>query len=294
MLMTLRRRTAPLFAHLGAAALRVPFLRHSLGLWLWRFIDRYVSFFEVQATKPTRFGPSLHVSSEPRVENEIFYFGEWEPLLTRHLLDRQPDDGVFVDIGANIGYFSLLAAQRFGEVHAVEASPHTVARLRDHVARNGIANVVVHPVAIGPARGRVAFYADEAHRGGSSLEPGGGRVFESEVEMLPLADILSGVDPARLRFFKIDVEGAEPAVLASIAAMAGDLAAGTEVLVEYHPQNADALWPAIDALQRAGFDTFALQGTYDRTEYIDRERRSAMATITARPVAFCDILLRKR
>ncbi|MEO1531879.1 MAG: FkbM family methyltransferase [Pseudomonadota bacterium] len=294
MLMTLRRRTAPLFAHLGAAALRVPPLRRSIGLTLWQFLDRYVSFFGVEATKPTRFGPRLHISSEPRVENEIFYFGEWEPLLTRHLLDREPDDGVFVDVGANIGYFTLLAAQRFAEVHTVEASPHTLARLRENIARNSVENVVVHPVAIGPARGRVAFFADEAHRGGSSLEPGDGRVFECEVEMLPLADILTGVDPARLRFFKVDVEGAEPAVLAGITAMAGDLSAGTEVLVEYHPEKSDALWPAVEALQAAGFDLFVLQGAYDRAEYTDQGRRSAMAPITARPTSFCDILLRKR
>src|SRR5919198_458966 len=71
----------------------------------------------------------------------IYWFGTWEPPLsewTRRAL--RPGD-VFVDIGANFGYFTLLAARAVapgGSVVAVEAWPATAARLEENLARNRV------------------------------------------------------------------------------------------------------------------------------------------------------------
>ena len=106
---------------------------------------------------------TMRVTSEPRVEHEIYLFGEWEPLFSRYIRDIRKTDGIFLDIGANIGYFSLLASDRFAEVHAIEASPNTARRLEENIVANGLTNVCVHQVAVGAETGFIDFFKDSDH-----------------------------------------------------------------------------------------------------------------------------------
>ena len=60
------------------------------------------------------------------------YRGVWEPVLSEFILRHVQDGDVCVDVGANVGYFSLLFAQRVGasgKVIAIEAAPDTARRL---------------------------------------------------------------------------------------------------------------------------------------------------------------------
>ena len=69
----------------------------------------------------------------------IFYTGAWQPALTAWLRRALAPGDVFVDVGANTGYFALLAAalvQDGGSVVAIEASPATHERLRTNLAPN--------------------------------------------------------------------------------------------------------------------------------------------------------------
>lgn len=79
----------------------------------------------------------------------------------------------FWDIGANIGFYTLLASRRVGaqgRVVAFEPTPATVARLRQHVTQNDCANVTVLPCALGHAPGEQTVYAlDHANHGMNSL-----------------------------------------------------------------------------------------------------------------------------
>ena len=62
------------------------------------------------------------------VQKSMFYRGIWEPYASRMILDVLPVGGTFLDIGANTGHFTYLAAAAvgpFGCVHAIEASPQT-------------------------------------------------------------------------------------------------------------------------------------------------------------------------
>ena len=259
---------------------------------LWYFSQRYAAYFGIERSVPISNGMRMRVSSAPRVEQELFLFGEWEPLFTRYLNDFDKNDGIFLDIGANIGYFSLLASHKFQDVHAIEASPSTFARLRESVAANNLTNVHIHNVAVGEVEGHVDFFQDPDHSGAASVIAGSNRVFEARVPIAPLEKILGDIDWHRVRFAKIDVEGFEAPVLKSLFERRDDLHEDVEIFCEFDPKRED-VWPAIQGFLDNNFSAVILQGTYDRGDYLDRNKRSEFNPITTMPHEFCDILLRR-
>jgi FkbM family methyltransferase len=119
--------------------------------------------------------------------------------LLLHLV--QPDD-VFVDAGANIGSYSILAAKlRGASVHAFEPDPSTAASLRRNVEANAIdALVTVHQTALGETSGVARFTVglDTTNRIAEAGEAA------QEVPIRPLDEF--GLSPA---FMKFDLEGFE-------------------------------------------------------------------------------------
>ena len=75
--------------------------------------------------------------------------------------------GVLLDVGANLGCFSLTLARLRPSciVHAFEPSPETLLRLKANVAMNKAHSVITHPLVIGKAIGRLQFVDDPLHPG---------------------------------------------------------------------------------------------------------------------------------
>jgi len=179
------------------------------------------------------------------------------------LLLRKQEDFVFVDIGANQGLYSLIAAQnpRCQQIIAFEPVPATHALLAANVALNGGAErTVLHPVAIASGVGEVEISVAPDHTGTASLaahsntKPGGGVVIQTI--NAPLLDpMLDGVLPM---FVKIDVEGLEAIVIAEIAKTA-NFSRVEAIFYEVDDRWAKA--SEIKALLRAaGFTRFARYG----------------------------------
>lgn len=128
----------------------------------------------------------------------------WEAHIGGQLFPNLKPHTVFFDVGANVGYYSLLASARLtaGKVVAVEPNPEILPVLRDNLRVNAAGNVVVEPVALGAGSGtvRVAFVEDEP--GASHVSDGG-----AEVPMVTLDD-LSRKHGAP-DYIKIDAEGLE-------------------------------------------------------------------------------------
>ena len=81
------------------------------------------------------------------------------------------DGGVFVDIGANIGYYSLNAA-RLGaqKVIAIEPNPTILSRLNDNIALNNLSSkIAVHDVAVGAETGVANLTIADGDFGSSSI-----------------------------------------------------------------------------------------------------------------------------
>lgn len=177
------------------------------------------------------------------------------------LLLGWPEDFVFVDIGANQGLYSLIAAQspRCRQIIAFEPVPATHARLAANVALNGgEGRTVLHSLAIADSVGEVRIRVPEGHTGTASLarrDDQGGGVTIRTIDAPLLDPLLAGSLPM---FVKIDVEGLEAVVMAELAKTAA-FARVTAIFYEVDDRWASA--GEIEAmLRKGGFTRFVKYG----------------------------------
>jgi FkbM family methyltransferase len=123
-----------------------------------------------------------------------------------------PDGGVFVDVGAHVGRWSLRLAGKASQVISVEPNPATAAVLRAHIALNGVDNVTVVEVAAWDAVARLSLEDPNGKVTGGSTH-----VVEDDagtVNATPLDLVLADVTPDLI---KLDVEGADMHALRGMA-----------------------------------------------------------------------------
>jgi FkbM family methyltransferase len=179
------------------------------------------------------------------------------------LLLGEREDFVFVDIGANQGLYSLIAAQNPNcqKVIAFEPVPTTHARLAANVALNGgVAKTALHLLAIADSVGEVTINVAPDHTGTATLagregSSGAGGVTIETIDAPLLDPLLAGDHPM---FVKIDVEGLEAVVIAELAKTAS-FARVESIFYEVDDRWASA--GEIEVLLRAsGFTRFTKYG----------------------------------
>jgi FkbM family methyltransferase len=181
------------------------------------------------------------------VQFGIWWAGEtYEIKQTRYFKSLLKPGSVVLDIGANVGYYSLAAAPLVGSggrVYAFEPVAQQFGRLKENVLRNGIPHVLPYQLALSEKSGQAVMHLDdEFNTGSASLRPAGlSNVWDEIVACTTLDDFAESHALDRLDVIKIDVEGYESAVLMG----------GHKVLERFHPV---LLVEVKDALQRlAGF-----------------------------------------
>lgn len=231
-------------------------------LWSTR-IEPYLAWHSHRFCARTAFGVRLCGDTQEVLQQHIYYFGVWEPNLTTWLRSRLHRGDVFVDVGANIGYFSLLGSKLVGErgkVVAVEASPSIFAELQANLARNRVGNVrAVNCVAAREPGRRTVYRGPASHIGLTTVNPEAGWRDLEEAPAAPLHEIV-GPDLWRTtRLIKIDVEGADDEVVAGFASALEHTSSELELVIELHPGGGEQLF---ELLQRAGFYPYGLEIDY--------------------------------
>jgi FkbM family methyltransferase len=94
--------------------------------------------------------------------NGPFFSGvNYEIEVVNHLVKRLDNCGCFVDIGANLGYYSVLAgkilATKGGKVHAIEMDADIVNIIQKNLSLNELSNVYIHEIALGNREGSISF-----------------------------------------------------------------------------------------------------------------------------------------
>lgn len=128
------------------------------------------------------------------------------------VLGMAVDDFVFVDVGANCGYWSLRVAKKLkgsGTVVAIEPQPVMLERLRYNARINGIKLAGVHECVVGGHSGSALLEVDENNLGRCRVSDSG----SLEVEMKSLLEIVRDHNMLRIDAIKVDVEGYEDRVL---------------------------------------------------------------------------------
>lgn len=230
----------------------------------------------------TRFGARFLVDSADLIQRHLYLFGVWEPHLTHWLRHRLTSGDVFVDVGANIGYFSVLGSSLVGpsgSVLAVEASLAFHRRLLQHAHMNRCANLRAIHAAVSDQDQTLKFVqASSRNTGATSTVPYSGPAeSEFEVGAHPLTQLLSEGEMERARVIKIDVEGAEGAAVRGLSSALTRLRQDAEVVVEVTPERMRALGDSTDELLRtfvdSGFHAYRLINDYDPGSYPSALRR---------------------
>lgn len=192
--------------------------------------------------------------------HKAYVFGTYEPPVTQTILQAVESGWTVLDIGAHIGYFTLLLAERVGphgKVIAFEAFPDVFSVLEENVRLNACGNVVLENKAVGAEAGRVVLGRVDHDPLPSTAVVGGGHPV-SEVEAVGLDHYL-GSRLDRISFVKIDVEGAEDAALEG---MQETLRRDRPLLlIEIHGFDAyGEQHPALRRLRQLGYATRCLDG----------------------------------
>lgn len=157
------------------------------------------------------------------VSRAVYVSGLYEPSTASALRKVLHDGATFIDVGANVGLFTMLASRWVGPrgtVLALEPSRRECARLRHHVDHNSLDNVRVLQVAAGTQRGSALLHvADAGHAGQNTLEarfvyPEVKEAYSEEVPVLAIDDAVREHHLEKVHAIKIDVEGGEHNVVA--------------------------------------------------------------------------------
>ena len=204
---------------LGAAAV----LWVSTGATSWldvrhEFQSRLKPLSAVTTIDVERVGPiRMFLNPDDEVITPRLWAGQvWEATETHWFVQSIRPGDVVVDVGANVGYYTILGGLLVGEtgrVYAFEPDPVAFEILRRNVALHRLHNVVLEQKAVSNEAGGIQFYIAESNKGDHRIyQPEGEQRASMEVEAVRLDAYFDGVEEA-VDFVKVDTQGAEAMIL---------------------------------------------------------------------------------
>jgi FkbM family methyltransferase len=180
---------------------------------------------------------TLHIEVHPDhdlyISEGIAATGAWEPFETELVRRLVRPGQLFVDCGANIGWYSMAVAGLDVDVLAFEPEPRNLRLLRRNLEANGLAHRVdVRPCAAGAAPGVARLQRSSDNQGDHRMaaDPVGDTLV---VDVVRLDDVIGDRPVAVL---KLDTQGSEVAILRGARrTLAAAAATPTSVLLEYWP-----------------------------------------------------------
>jgi len=203
------------------------YVRHSpIETAKWRvadFLRKQLASNPVRKITKVAGGLLMDLDTSDFLQRELYVFRDFEPSIRREIIKRLKPGDTFLDIGANVGFYSICASKVVrdtGTVYAFEPAPKTRKKLDRNLELNGIRNVVSVPIALFDRTGTQKFFLDaNRNSGASSLRQSAnsGEVIEVELNTYDNFAAEHGLSIPAL--VKIDVEGAEANVLRGMESM---------------------------------------------------------------------------
>ena len=166
------------------------------------------------------FGEAVVVlNPDDPVVSGALHFGVYEKAETKFFQTTCLNGMTFLDVGANIGYYTALAARAVGpagKIIALEPDPESFKYLEQTIAANGTENVRVFPVAASDASAMLSLYISADNRGDNRLYATGETRPRIEVEAVATDELLADNRIETIDLIKIDVQGYEPKVIAGL------------------------------------------------------------------------------
>lgn len=152
------------------------------------------------------FGPLRGFKWITGASNHGYWLGVYEGKMKRYLLPSLKPGDAMLDLGAHVGYYSLIGARKVqatGKVYAFEPLPRNIGYLKDHLKLNDVENVVLYEGAIGHFDGY--FNLTDNSPVGAKLSENG----RLKVRVYSLKNLLQSKAIPIPQVIKMDIEGAE-------------------------------------------------------------------------------------
>lgn len=267
--------SAPAFGQLRPTALQTKLLRlchREHGPWYARLLAPVLRKHMVKHSPlPVDLslnGINMRCMFRDNYSEKKFVFTPWRYDRDERRLLRQylGNGGVFLDIGANVGIYTLTALTQHGfagRILAFEPNPVTRIRLQTNLSANGCASddprVQVMPIGIADTHSQFTLQLDAANLGASSINSHNRSRHAADpaqqvvIQCKPLLDVLAEENVQHIDVIKIDIEGAEDKAMAPYLNNAPEHLLARLVIIENSPH----LWQ---------LDVFALlkQRGYER------------------------------
>ncbi len=284
-------------AQVSKAFLQASILPRARAAFWTRLVKPRLAWRDIGLVCLTEFGATIRCRSEDMIQRHIMFFGMWEPNVGHFIRARLKPGDLFVDVGANIGYFSLLASRCVGSdgaVVSIEASPSIFHILQTNISRNNCDNIDALNIAATGSSGTIQLYAAPGSNLGmtSTLQS---RDYPPEA-IIPcnrIFDILGPGRCAKVRLIKIDIEGAEWPVLKSILEDISRFSDTLEIIVEISPlevlEFGTTAASIIETFGLFGFHPYGIENSYAdylRTRPIQRPRRLRSTPTSCLDVVF--------
>lgn len=222
-----------------------------------KFVYRVLPEREVK----TPWGPIILVNPTNYVERRLAQ-GSFESRTVAYFVERvEQSSEIFADIGANIGFFSILYNQvscENAQVHAFEPLERNRYRMEKNIELNGGCNIEIYPFGISDRSGIDEIWFSEERPGEASLTSklySAQSNYSTEIELRRLDDVYD--DNNVPGFLKIDVEGAEVDVLRGGQDLLSNFK--PEILMEIHQplleEFGDSVQTLISLLEDAGYSS---------------------------------------
>jgi FkbM family methyltransferase len=227
-------------------------------------VDEGLSVIQVAAGDLKGYQVLLNLKTE-----KSRWLGTYEPELQAALRQFLRPGSIVYDVGANIGYITLMMAHHVGptgQVFAFEALPANVERIQKNVSLNKLSNVTVISAAVTDKSGPVTFYVHESVGMGKAAGSAGRREehYKAEISVpgLSLDEFVYGQGNPAPEAVKMDIEGGELLALPGMSRLLRE--AGPVLFLELHgPESEKGAW---EILTECGYTLHAMESDYPRIE----------------------------
>jgi len=249
------------------------------------------------ALTTTKWGAKIYVDTlDTSLAPHLMIDGDWEPWVTncmaQLLLDSKLRGCTFIDVGANVGWYTLLACGLGAKrVYAFEPNPRMASLLRRTLSVNGYQKKVTFTeAACGEHEGKLHLFVDPYQAGGAHIGPTATEAAPSyrNGAQAPLVEVVR-LDEVVLKeglegpvIMKIDVEGFEPRVIAGASRLLTELK--PILFIEHHEHNEAML----AHLTELGYQLFHVQHTGHLSQALTIDETSKLEdaeTLLCRPVS---------
>ena len=251
--------------------------------YLFRILSSLVGNLSIETEGLRLMGSFWH-----RRELWKFQEGRYEKFTMQLFKEALAPGMVVCDIGAHIGIYSLLAAQRVGRegrVYAFEPDPRTFLYLVRNIERNGFSNIII-PIkkAVSNHEGVLRLHLDEITSGDTSLFHRNTSGRTVEVQSVKLDNFLEG--EAKVDIVKLDIEGGELAALEGMESLL-KRSNNVKMFVECNPSMLEVagsnVEQLLEKLYALGFEVKVINDKFGKLEMADPEKILSMARHSRTP-----------